>query len=53
MELEARVATHLANCEGTDCNDAYTSAFSLYKYTYGVNKGNAVHFEKERASLGG
>ena len=53
MELEARVATHLAECSGPACNEAYTAAFSLYKYTYGVNKGNAVHFEKERASLGG
>lgn len=53
MELEARVATHVAGCEGEACNEAYTQAFGLYKYTYGVNKGNAVHFEKERASLGG
>lgn len=53
MELEARVASHVAECVGTDCNKAYTSAFGLYKYTYGVNKGNAVHFEKERESLGG
>lgn len=53
MELEARVATHVAGCEGADCNAAYTQAFGLYKYTYGVNKGNSVHFEKERASLGG